>query len=122
MALSFDVFGILLLLAPFGAAVLAPTISRETGRAAGWILALVPAGLFAALISTVTAVAAGHPVRLTLEWVPVLGLKFDFLIDGLALGVAISEAAQINYAVEPGPGIIQPASAGAGGEYQPVPA
>ncbi len=51
MSLSFDAFAILLLLAPFGAALLAPPISRETGRAAGWILAIVPAGLFAALLS-----------------------------------------------------------------------
>src|SRR5690606_13844995 len=33
LSLSFDVFATLLLLAPFGVAVLAPMISRETGKA-----------------------------------------------------------------------------------------
>jgi multicomponent Na+:H+ antiporter subunit A len=85
LSLSFDVFAILLLLAPFGAALLAPMISRETGGAAGLILALVPAGLFAALLLTVGDVAAGRPVRLAVEWVPALALQFEFLIDGLSL-------------------------------------
>ena len=89
MSLGFDIFAILLLLAPFGAAVLAPLISRETGKAAGWILALVPAGIFVALAMMAMDVAAGQPVRLTLEWVPALGLEFAFLIDGLSLVFAL---------------------------------
>ncbi len=49
----------------------------------------MPAGLFAALASTMGDVAAGHPVRLALDWVPVLGLEFAFVVDGLALVFAL---------------------------------
>ena len=89
LSLSFDLFAILLLLAPFGAALLATTISRETGRAAGWILAIVPAALFAALLTTIPEVAAGHPVKLAIDWVPSLDLQLSFLIDGLGLVFAL---------------------------------
>ena len=89
MAIDFDTFAILLLLAPFAAAVLAPLISRETGKAAGWILAIVPAGLCLAFVSLVDDVAAGTIVKLGIDWVPVLGLRLSFLIDGLSLTFAL---------------------------------
>jgi multicomponent Na+:H+ antiporter subunit A len=89
LSLSFDVFAVLLLLAPFGAALLATTISRETGRAAGWILAIVPAALFLCLLTVVPDVAAGRPVRIAIDWVPALSLSLAFLIDGLALVFAL---------------------------------
>ncbi|MEO6012230.1 MAG: hydrogen gas-evolving membrane-bound hydrogenase subunit E [Devosia sp.] len=89
MELSFDTFTLLVLMAPFAVALLAPTISRETGRAAGWILALVPAGLFVMLLSMIGDVAAGHPVSITVDWVPALGLRFSLLIDGLSLTFAL---------------------------------
>jgi len=89
VSLNFDTFAILLLLAPFAAALLAPAISRATGRAAGWILALVPAGLCAALLTLGGDVAAGRPVSLGIDWVPTLGLRFGFLIDGLGLVFAL---------------------------------
>ncbi len=85
MALDFDTFAILLLFAPFVAALLAPMISRETGRAAGWILAVVPAGLCLALVSLVGDVAGGTVVKVGVDWVPVLNLRLSLLIDGLSL-------------------------------------
>jgi multicomponent Na+:H+ antiporter subunit A len=85
MALDFDAFAITLLLAPFFVAVLAPLIVRETGAVAGWILAIVPAGIFAALASMIGEVAGGRIVRFGVDWVPALDLRFDFLIDGLSL-------------------------------------
>src|SRR5690606_10015430 len=87
--LTFDVYFIALLLAPFGAAMLAPMIARETGSAAGWILALVPAGLFVALAMTAPDVAAGKPVRISADWVPSLGLAFSVFVDGLSLVFAL---------------------------------
>jgi multicomponent Na+:H+ antiporter subunit A len=87
--LSFDLFAILLLLAPFALAPFAPLISGGTGRAAGWILAIVPAGMFVALASTIEGIAAGNPIRLAIDWVPSLGLSLSFLIDGLALVFAL---------------------------------
>jgi multicomponent Na+:H+ antiporter subunit A len=86
---DFDTFAVLLLLAPFAAAAFAPLISRGTGRAAGWILAVVPAGLCLALLSLVDDVAAGTIVKLGIDWVPVLGLRLSFLVDGLSLTFAL---------------------------------
>ncbi|MEQ1901331.1 MAG: hydrogen gas-evolving membrane-bound hydrogenase subunit E [Devosia sp.] len=89
MELDFDTFTILLMLAPFAAAALAPLVSRQTGPAAGWILAIVPAGLFAALFGMIDEVAAGAPQRFAINWVPALGLNLSISIDGLALTFAL---------------------------------
>lgn len=85
MELSFDVFAVSILLAPFIAALLAPLVSRGTGPAAGWILAIAPAALFACLFSFIGDVAAGVPQRIAIDWVPALGLSLGFYIDGLSL-------------------------------------
>ncbi|MEQ1769165.1 MAG: hydrogen gas-evolving membrane-bound hydrogenase subunit E [Devosia sp.] len=89
MELSFDVFAILLLLAPFAAALLAPVIAQETGRAAGWILAIVPLGLFAFLATTIEDVASGKVVRIAIDWIPALGANLSFRLDGLSLVFAL---------------------------------
>lgn len=89
MALDFDAFAVLLVLAPFLAAVIAPVISHQAGRAAGWILAIVPAGLFLALLTLLPDVAAGVPARFSISWVPALGLDLAFQVDGLALVFAL---------------------------------
>ena len=89
MTLNFDIFAVALLLSPFGAALLAPVLVRHGGTAAGWALALVPAALFAILLTLVPDVAAGRPTRLTLDWVPALDLRLSFLIDGLGLVFAL---------------------------------
>lgn len=85
VALDFDAFAVLLVLAPFLAALIAPVISRETGKAAGWILAIVPAGVFLALLTLLPDVAAGAPARFSVSWVPALNLDLAFQVDGLAL-------------------------------------
>ena len=92
LALDFDSFAILLLLAPFFVAVLAPLITAETRFAAGWILAIVPAGIFSGLSTLIPQIVAGQTVNFSIDWVPVLGLRLSFLIDGLSLvfGLAIS--------------------------------
>ncbi|MEO6396411.1 MAG: hydrogen gas-evolving membrane-bound hydrogenase subunit E [Devosia sp.] len=89
MELSFDVFAILLTFAPFAAAALAPLVSRETGPAAGWIMAIIPAGLFAAFLSLTDEAAAGQTVRVAIDWVPALGLNLSLRIDGLSLCFAL---------------------------------
>ena len=89
MSLSFNSFFIALLLSPFAAALVAPAISAATGRAAGWILALVPAGLCVMLATTIGDVAAGRPVALAIDWVPSLELRFGILLDGLGLVFAL---------------------------------
>ena len=92
MALDFDTFAIALLLAPFVIALIAPMVSQETGPSAGWILAIVPGGIFAALVTLIEGVARGDVVRFGINWVPELGLRFSFLVDGLSLvfGLAVS--------------------------------
>src|SRR3569833_2366482 len=67
---------------------MAPLISRETGPAAGWILAVVPAGIFVGLLTLIGKTSAAFE----LGWVLVLGLKLSLLIDGLSLtfGLAVS--------------------------------
>lgn len=92
MALDFDSFAILLLLAPFFVALIAPLITTETRFAAGWILAIVPAGIFSALGTLIPQIVAGQTLKFGVDWVPVLGLRLSFLIDGLSLvfGLTIS--------------------------------
>lgn len=92
LALDFDIFAVALVLAPFVIALLAPLVSQETGSAAGWILAIVPAGICAALVTLIDGVARGDVVRFGINWVPELGLRFSFLVDGLSLvfGLAVS--------------------------------
>ena len=79
----------LLALAPFLAAILAPLVHRFAGALAGWILALVPAGICLVLASFVAPVAAGGPVAGELGWIPSLGLALAFRVDGLSLVFAL---------------------------------
>ena len=73
------------LMGVFVLAALAPWITRPLGRAAGWVFALLPAA-FAVMLGTLAPqVAAGTPVRETLEWVPQLGLRLTLSVDGLGL-------------------------------------
>ncbi|MDF1501387.1 hydrogen gas-evolving membrane-bound hydrogenase subunit E [Roseisolibacter sp. H3M3-2] len=53
-------------------------------RGAGWGLALVPAGLFAAFLGFGPQVAAGRTVTERLAWVPSLGVDFALRLDGFA--------------------------------------
>lgn len=92
MALDFDAFAILLVLAPFLVAIVAPLVADSTGPAAGWILAIVPAGLCLALLASLPQIAGGMPVAFAVDWVPALDLRLSFRIDGLSLvfGLLIS--------------------------------
>jgi multicomponent Na+:H+ antiporter subunit A len=92
LALDFDAFAIALLLAPFIVALIAPLLSQETGPAAGWILAIVPGGICATLITLIDEIGHGDLARFGVNWVPELGLRFSFLVDGLSLvfGLAVS--------------------------------
>jgi multicomponent Na+:H+ antiporter subunit A len=89
LSLDFDTFATLLLFAPFAAAALAPLIVGTGSRAAGWILAIVPLGLFVSLCPLIDPVSRGETIRYGIDWVPVLGLRLDFLVDGLGLVFAL---------------------------------
>ena len=69
----------------FAVAVLAPFIARWAGDRAGWLLALLPAGLTAYYLSYLPSVAAGQSVREETAWVPSLGITLAMRMDGLSL-------------------------------------
>ena len=66
-----------------------PWLHRITGGLTGYLIALLPLGLAAYFISLVPATAAGHASLVALDWVPSLGIRFSFLLDGLSILFAI---------------------------------
>jgi multicomponent Na+:H+ antiporter subunit A len=76
-------------LSGFLLALATPALTRGTGRAAGRILALLPAVLTAYFASYLGAIASGETVRVRHEWVPSLGVSLSFTLDGLSLLFAL---------------------------------
>ena len=81
---------VLVAIAPFLAAVLAPATARFAGNFAGWVLAIVPAAIFVFLLRFLDPVADGDVVTASLDWAPAYGLALSFLIDGLSLTFALT--------------------------------
>jgi len=77
-------------LAPFGAAILAPAIHHLLGRLSGYVLALVPLGIFYVLLGFLDTIAAGNSVSVAIGWVPAYGLDLSFHLDGLSLVFALT--------------------------------
>ncbi|HEY8595597.1 MAG TPA: putative monovalent cation/H+ antiporter subunit A [Devosiaceae bacterium] len=82
--------------APFLAALLAPWVKRFAHVFAGWLLALVPLSIFAALVRFIEPVAQGEVFRFHLNWIPAhafdtisSGIDFSFYLDGLSLTFAL---------------------------------
>ena len=92
MGLSLDVSIALVAIAPFIAALLAPLIHRLAGSYTGWILAIVPAGIFMLLLRLVEPVVAGGTVEAAIGWVPSYGLTLAFFLDGLSAIFALTIA------------------------------
>jgi multicomponent Na+:H+ antiporter subunit A len=80
-------FGMMFL--PFVAALLAPSLFRLFGASVVWFLALLPALAFAHFATFLPAVSQGAVITAGFEWVPALGLRFSWLIDGLSLTFAL---------------------------------
>jgi multicomponent Na+:H+ antiporter subunit A len=72
-------------LSGFVAALLAPALVRLSRRAAGWLLALLPAALTVYFIG----LSGGAPWTEVHAWVPSLGVSLSFYLDGLSLLFAI---------------------------------
>jgi multicomponent Na+:H+ antiporter subunit A len=70
-------------------ALTAPLVVRGAGRAAGWVLALGPAALFAWFAAYAGPVHSGAGVRETTAWVPALDVEASFVLDGLSLLFAL---------------------------------
>lgn len=76
-------------LAPFVLAVFAPFVRRRVGDSAGWVLAVLPAGLTLYFAQFLGPVAAGETFVFATEWVPALGISLSFYVDGLSLLFAL---------------------------------
>ena len=68
----------------FVAALLASRVVAVLGSAAGWVLALLPLGLFIKFISFVPIIAQGGQIVSTTPFWPAFGVNFDFYVDGLS--------------------------------------
>ncbi len=80
----------LVAIAPFIAAALAPLLHRYVAPFSGWLLALVPAAIFAFLLTLIEPVLATGAVSARIGWVPAYGLDLSFFVDGLSLTFALT--------------------------------
>ncbi len=76
-------------LSGFMLAAVAPWLTRSLGDKAGWVLALLPALLFAYFLSWMPAVMHGDAVVVHYPWIPGLDINLSFLVDGLSLLFAV---------------------------------
>jgi len=81
---------LLVVLAGFLAAPVAPLLSRfGRQREAGWLLPLVPLAITIYLATLIGNVADGETVTASWDWVPALGVRLAFMVDGLSLTFAL---------------------------------
>ena len=64
---------------------LAWPLGRMLGRRAGWVLAVLPATLFAAFLRFAPAIEAGGTIIERRPWAPSLGVELTLRLDGFAL-------------------------------------
>jgi multicomponent Na+:H+ antiporter subunit A len=74
-----------LIILGFVIAPFAPRLAHRWPVAAGWILAALPAAIFAWGLTLAPGVFDGRPVAYGMDWAPQLGLRFSFLVDALGL-------------------------------------
>ena len=80
---------LLLLLATLGSAIAWPVGNLLTRRSRGWMLALLPAGLFLAVLASTPVIAAGGAVAERIPWVPSLDVALAFRLDGFSFLFAL---------------------------------
>jgi len=73
------------LLAILIAAFVAPVVHRAVGSWGGWLLAVVPASVFAGLLTHWPVIVDGQEVLVSFDWVPALNLAVSVRLDGLSL-------------------------------------
>jgi multicomponent Na+:H+ antiporter subunit A len=74
---------------PFLAALAAPFLTRALGHNAAWVLALAPAFIFVHFLGFVGTVAGGAPAGGGIDWIPSLGVRLSWFLDGLSLTFAL---------------------------------
>ncbi|HMR63968.1 MAG TPA: putative monovalent cation/H+ antiporter subunit A [Anaerolineae bacterium] len=77
------------ILSGFLLALIAPWIYRLVGKPTGWVLALLPAGLFVYFAGFIGRVVTGEAISFRYEWIPALDVQLSFYIDGLSLLFAL---------------------------------
>jgi multicomponent Na+:H+ antiporter subunit A len=74
-----------LLAAAFAGSCASWPLGRRLGpRAAGWVLALLPAGLFAAFLGLSPTFESGRTITEQVAWAPSLGVELALRLDGFA--------------------------------------
>ena len=72
-------------LSGFVLALIAPLVNRYARGFSGWLLALVPIGLFVYFSTFASQVFQGESIILSYPWVTTLDIHLAFLVDGLSL-------------------------------------
>ncbi len=72
-----------------GFAALSPLLVRRLGRNAGYVLAAAFAALGAAFLGAGERVLGGETTTFSYDWLPALGVRLSFVLDGLALLFAL---------------------------------
>ena len=80
---------LLALLLPFLGAVAAPLLCRVLKHNAAWPLAVIPLFIFVHLAGFLGSVADGRFVAGGYDWIPSLGVRFSWYLDGLSLTFAL---------------------------------
>lgn len=75
----------LAVLSPFLLAPLIPVLNRYLKFHVGWLVALIPATIFAFLLAQLPKLMNGEVVSIVYEWIPSLGINFTLYLDGLSL-------------------------------------
>jgi multicomponent Na+:H+ antiporter subunit A len=76
-------------LSGYGLAIGAPWLQRATKNATGWLLGLLPLGLFLYFVTLIGPVSAGEILSASYPWIPSLDIALSFRIDGLSLLMAL---------------------------------
>ncbi|TPW29471.1 putative monovalent cation/H+ antiporter subunit A [Martelella alba] len=74
---------------PFLGAVLSPTVYRLLKHNAAWLLAILPLAAFLNFLRFLPLISSGKVLTGGYDWIPSLGLRFSFMLDGLSLTFAL---------------------------------
>ncbi|NIA69765.1 putative monovalent cation/H+ antiporter subunit A [Pelagibius litoralis] len=68
---------------------MSPNMVADRPSKLGWLSALPPAALALAFLACLPTIAGGEAIRIAYDWVPSLGIRISFLLDGLSLTFAL---------------------------------
>jgi len=80
-----SVLTMIIMILPFVAAVLAPSVVREQPRFGSLSLAAIPAVMFLHFLHFLPEIARGEVATGGLAWIPSLNVSFSYALDGLSL-------------------------------------